>query len=379
LKIVRPKGDVSVCGWEPCVTITALNGPPPIFLHGLWRSGSTYVWSRFRALKTAYSYFEQLYPGLARMTPSRLNGGPWQDAVAANRHPELDKPYFAEFSPLLARRGVKGFDRRFAFDRFALGAEDRYPALERYLDGLISYADAQNRRAVLGCNRTWLRPAWIKAHFGSYDIYVERDPVAIWSSYKRHAEAGNYNFFTNLHLILERNGDHPLFAPMADRVRLRRGLSRYAKPAKAYPALIEAMSDAESYGLVYYMWSLSILSGLSHCDLIVDTGAPTMAARAAEAIRADSGLDIDFSGIRAFDPDGLAVPALRATERSIRGILPYDALDRTYDSEAAWRRFKDLSDAKANYVHPLIDAMESLRMGGPSDLSAADHAVRVAA
>jgi hypothetical protein len=295
------------------------------------------------------------------MTPSRLSGGRWQDAVAANRHPELDRPYFAEFSPLLSQRGVKSFDRRFAFDRFALGAEDRHPALERYLDGLIGYADAQTRRAVLGCNRTWLRPAWIKARFGSYDIHVERDPVAIWSSYKRHAQAGNYNFFTNLHLILERNGHDPLFAPMAERVRLRRGLARFTKPAHAYPSMIEAMSDAESYGLVYYMWSLSILSGLSHCDLIVDTGAPTMAARAAEAVRADSGLAIDFSGIRPIDPDALAGPALRTAERSIRAMLPYDALSRSYDERAARRRLDDLSPSKADHVLMLMDGMGSAR------------------
>ena len=363
------------------MVVEALNGAPPIFLHGLWRSGSTYVWSRFRALKSAYSYFEQLYPGLARMTPSRLNRGPWRDAVAANRHPELEEPYFAEFSPLLRRRGVKGFDRRFAFDRFALGPDDRHPALEHYLQGLIDHAVAQDRRPVLGCNRTWLRAAWIKARFGSYDVYVERDPMAIWASYKRHAQAGNYNYFTNLHLILERNGRHPLFAPLADRVRLRRGLERFSKAARAYPALIEQMSDAESYGMVYYMWSLSILSGLSHCDAIVDTGAPSMAARAAQAIRKGSGLDIDFSGIRSLDPSGLSMPAARAAERSIRSTLPLKALAETWDLRAASRRMGDLCAAKADRVYALIDAMptprappESTRSLAASKTGAPEHA-----
>jgi hypothetical protein len=310
-------------------------------------------------VQSAYSYFEQLYPGLARMTPSRLRRGAWRDAVAANRHPELEEPYFAEFSPLLSRRGVKGFDRRFAFDRFALGADDRYPALERYLNSLIGYAAAQNRQAVLGCNRTWLRPAWIKARFGSYDVYVERDPIAIWSSYKRHAEAGNYNYFTNLHLILERNGRHPLFAPIAERVRLRRGLQRFSKAAHAYPELIKTMSDAESYGLVYYMWSLSILSGLHHCDLIVDTGAPSMAARAAATLKADSGLEIDFSGIRPIHPMGLAAPTARAVERSIRSILPFDALSQPFDERTVSRRLGDLSESKADQVFVLLDGMKT--------------------
>ncbi len=194
---------------------------------------------------------------------------------------------------------------------------------------------------------------------------MERDPVAIWASYKRHAQAGNYNYFTNLHLILERNRRHPLFAPLADRVRLRRGLEHFTKAAQAYPPLIERMSDAESYGLVYYLWSLSILSGLRHCDLIVDTGAPSMAARAAEAIKADSGLDIDFSGIRPVHAIGLATPVARATERSIRSILPFEALSETYDEQAVSRRLADLSDAKADHVFALLDAMPSRGIHAP--------------
>jgi hypothetical protein len=315
------------------------------------------------------------------MTPARVRRGAWRDAVAANRHPELQEPYFAEFSPLLSRRGVKGFDRRFAFDRFALGAGDRHPALERYLGGLIGYAAAQSRRPVLGCNRTWLRPAWIKARFASYDVHVERDPVAIWASYKRHAQAGNYNYFTNLHLILERNGRHPLFAPMANRVRLRQGLERLAKAGQAYPALIDRMSDAETYGLVYYFWSLSILSGLSHCDVIVDTGAPSMAAKATAAIKAGSGLDIDFSGIRPISAVDLAGSTTRAAERSIRAILPFNALSETCDMRAVSRRLGDLSDAKADHVFALLDGVGAprSRAQAPARGLVAADAVRAAA
>jgi hypothetical protein len=246
------------------------------------------------------------------------------------------------------------------------------------LGGLIGYAAAQSRRPVLGCNRTWLRPAWIKARFGSYDVHVERDPVAIWASYKRHAQAGNYNYFTNLHLILERNGRHPLFAPMANRVRLRQGLARLAKAAQAYPALIDRMSDAESYGLVYYFWSLS---GLSHCDLIVDTGAPSMAARATAVIKAGSGMDIDFSGIRPISAVDLAGSTTRAAERSIRAILPFNALSETCDMRAISRRLGDLSDAKADHVFALLDGVGAprIRAQAPALGLAAADAVRAAA
>ncbi len=326
----------------------------PIFLHGLWRSGSTYAWSRFRAAAGTYAYFEQLYPGLARLTAQRAMGEDWQEAVAANRHPALETPYYAEYLPLLGRRGVRGFHRSFAFDRFVLEAGDTHEPLRLYHAGLIDFARAKSLRPVLGCNRTWLRVPWIREAFGSYDVHVERDPAEIWGSYMRHAQAGTPDYFINLHLILERNAAHPLIAPMAARSRLRRGPERLIKPKRFYPAVIAAMPDEARYGMVFYMWALAILAGLSHCDLVLDTGAPEQAADAEARVRAAAGLAVDFSAIRRPDAPTQPPPGAADIEREILGLLPKAALARAFDAARARGGLGQLSEVKAEKVRPLL-------------------------
>ncbi len=327
----------------------------PIFLHGLWRSGSTYAWSRFRAAEGTYAYFEQLYPGLARLTAERATGRDWQEAVAANRHPELEKPYYAEYLPLIGRRGVEGFRRSFAFDRFVLDARDRHEPLRLYHAGLIGLARAKGLRPVLGCNRTWLRIPWIRETFGSYDVHVERDPVEIWGSYMRHAQGGTPDYFVNLHLILERNAAHPLFAPMAERSRLRRGPERLIKPKRFYPSVIKAMTDEERYGMVFYMWALAILAGLNHCDLILDTGEPEQAPLAEAMVRDGAGLTVDFSAIRRPDSPTAPPMGVAAVEREIRHLLPRSALADRFDDARARENLSQFSGARAEKLQSLVD------------------------
>ncbi len=333
----------------------------PIFLHGLWRSGSTFVWSRFRAAMGAYSYFEQLYPGLARLTLARLQPEPWREAVAANRHPRLETPYFSEFAPFISRRGVRGFQRRFAFDRFVLEAGDEHAPLKAYLQGLVDYAVQMQRRPVLGCNRTWLRTGWIRAEFNSHDVHIERDPAAIWASYRRHSEGGTHNYFTNLHLIVERNAAHPLLAPLAERLDLRTGLDRLRKAQKVYPPRVQAMTAEESYGLVYYMWSLALLSGLNHCDVIIDTGAPRLARWVERRVRELCGMELDFSGLRPLSPPDLTPLRRAEIEASVRDVMPWATLSETFDLHRIQTRLPQLSAAKSDMAGLLLERISPRR------------------
>ena len=174
----------------------------------------------------------------------------------------------------------------------------------------------------------------------------------------RHLQAGTPDYFVNLHLILERNAAHPLFAPMAERSRLRRGAERLMKPKRFYPAIIEAMPDEARYaGWSSSMWALAILAGLSHCDLVVDTGAPEQAASAEAKVRDGAGLTVDFSAIRR--PDMPIRPPTRAAgmEREILELLPRAALARAFDARRVGEALDQLIPAKAAKVRPLIDLL----------------------
>jgi hypothetical protein len=303
----------------------------PVFLHGLWRSGSTYVWSRFREQPNALCFYEPLHEGLGRLTRKRI----WRQTAAigsALRHPKLSQPYFAEYEPLLAKRGVRGFSPAFSRDRFALQAKDLHADLSDYVYSLVEAGRKSGRTPVLGFNRTNYRLPWLNRRFNAFNLYVERDPVAVWASYVDHAANGNFSFLKNWLWIIERNQTHPLFAPIARHAPVRRRLSERLTKAKVhYAKAIKRMPARQSYLIVYYLWLTSLIQALGHCDVILDVSAapdnPKLARLCAEHLRAATGLRVDLSGAAAPPPrTGLSDADRRAAEALALSLLPADAV-----------------------------------------------------
>jgi len=274
----------------------------PIFLHGMWRSGSTYIWSRFRAADAAYCYYEPLNHGLGRLTPERI-GRDTPEITAANAHPVLSRPYFAEFEPLIKGRGVAGFRPRFSYKRFVLEKDDADEPLRAYIRSLINYAAAQGKTPVLGFNATDLRIGWMNERFHPFSIYIKRDPRRIWESYEAQRQNGNNTFFFAWLNIIEHNAAHPAFAPLAEKLPLRRGLRKFTvKPKKFYAAALNDMTQEQTYEMVEYVWRLSVAQGEKNCDLVIDVdrGADESYKKSLnDKIRQACGLDISFADMRA--------------------------------------------------------------------------------
>ena len=108
----------------------------PIFIHSLFRTGSTYVWNKFRQNKHYYCY---------------------STATARVRHPRITKNHLAEYEKLLQpnHRGIPFFKKSFSFDDYC--NNDPNPDLKRYIDYLISGAAAEGKTPVLQFNRTAFR------------------------------------------------------------------------------------------------------------------------------------------------------------------------------------------------------------------------------
>ena len=324
----------------------------------MWRSGSTYLWSRFREAPDTYCYFEPLYAGLARLTPERLNGPTWRDAVSDNRHPALSAPYYAEYAPLISGRGVKDYKRELSFHRYALEAGDRAPALQRYIQTLLDQAAKEDGTAVLGFNRSALRLGWLKQSFDTYDLYIDRDPALLWSSYMQHVEAGNYSYFINLLTIFEMNAASPLFAPLASRLPLRRGVDRLIKRKHFYRMAVDRMPHEISYALVLHMWMLGLLHGLTHCDVIVDTGLATRPGYARDTSRAIAegcGLQIDLDGLRRVGPAAsVSVRDRLAAERLIIDLFPHAAAGAYVDQAIVGDRLEQIAQSSAELLSKVM-------------------------
>ncbi len=294
----------------------------PVFLHGAWRSGSTYYWSRFRALPETLCFYEPLHHSLAKLTHKRIAQG-GAEVMAALNHPALSQPYFAEYAPLIDRRGVRAYRRALAYDRFHLDTSDANPRLERYIETLLEHARLMDRRAVLGFNRSCGRVGWLKARFNAFDIHIDREPASIWGSYAAEQGQGNDTFFSMWLRILEANQTHPLWAPLAERLKPRGPLARHlTRTRKAHHAQISAMGIEESYLLVFYAWLATAPGSMAECDLVIDDGLlgqPHHARRIEEAIRIATGLPIDLSDAQVRLPR-------RALDETVRRRVEAEAL-----------------------------------------------------
>lgn len=291
----------------------------PIFLHGMWRSGSTYVWSRFRACEETYCYYEPLNHGLGRLTAERI-GRDTPEITAANAHPALSRPYFAEYEPLIRGRGVAGFRPRFSYTRFILENIDKDEPLRSYIGNLIDYATTQGKTPIFGFNASDLRIGWMNEHFHPFSIYIKRDPQRIWESYETQRKNGNNTFFAAWLNIVEHNASHPAIAPLAEKLPLRRGLQKFtAKPKKFYAAVLNDMAPEKTYEMVEYIWRLSFAQSEKNCDLVIDMdrgGDESYKKFLTDKIREACGLNVSFADMR---PPGKADPLTPLRAASAHG------------------------------------------------------------
>lgn len=309
----------------------------PVFLHGMWRSASTFVWSRFREHPQALCFYEPLHQRLARLTHDGIRRET-PDPADDSHHPEIE-PYFAEYAALIRKSGVRRYRRRFAFDRFVLAPAGRDAPLERYVSILTARAERRGQQAVLGFNRAGLRVGWLASRFSAVTVHLDRDPLALWSSYMRFGRRGKLGFFRYWLRILEKNARHPLLAPLAPRLHLRRRFGRSLRAARVRE-LVAATAPHELYLLVYYFWVLHALHALSFCDAVIDvdladdTGYPAaVASRLAES----TGLRVDLSELKPrptprpdFDRDDV--------EERVHAILPTASAHPEYFDPHALRR-----------------------------------------
>lgn len=332
--------------------------PRPVFLHGMWRSGSTYIWSRFRAAENTYCYYEPLNHGLGRLTRDRI-ARDTPEKTSANAHPALSRPYFAEYEPLIRTRGVGYFSPRFSYDLYILEDSARDEGLRRYISFLISYAEKQGRIPVLGFNASDLRIGWMKKNFHPVGVHINRHPDLIWQSCRKFAREGNYTFFTAWMTILEKNARHPLMEPLVKNLHLRSGADRIMmKPKKFYRHLLEETGDGQMRGLIACMWALSTLHALSHCDHIIDMdrgGETGYAQTLGERLGNACGLNIalsDFNPPGSIDTDMPPLPDGFA--HSVRRMIAGPS--SLFDGEAIGRRIGLLTPEKQDLLDGILNA-----------------------
>ena len=231
----------------------------PIFVHSLWRAGSTYMFQAFRRSPAGYwAYQEPVHEAAhsARNNPDILTSYT-SEALSQLRHPHLDQPYFYELQQVhKAWCGV--IEKGFIYDDY-FGASIKH--LCNYFRALISAA--KGRPVIQEC-RTASRIGAIKEIVGGTHLYLWRNPWDQWWSLKV-----NEYFNAACQIILNAN----VVPPVILRLRGVVGYTEFHDDSideEFRHFQQRPLSADDSYLVFYTLWCLGLLEGQSHADLVIN-------------------------------------------------------------------------------------------------------------
>ncbi|MEM3434335.1 MAG: hypothetical protein QXP27_09210, partial [Candidatus Methanomethyliaceae archaeon] len=240
-----------------------MSSDEPIFVHSLFRAGSTYIFNAFRHSPAGYWAYQEPFNEFllnARARPEALLevGSQTREYL---RHPPLDKPYFYEFNHL-GSQIARLFRKEFSYDWYFLpndGTEIK--GIKDYLRVLI---DGARGRPVFQCCRSAGRVKWLCGQFGGIHIFLWRNPLDQWWSYKAdfYFERANYLIANSPYApqwlkILRANLGLPEFhAPNLDDE-----ISHFNK---------YKLAPIDSYKLFYALWCHAMLEARPNCDVVIN-------------------------------------------------------------------------------------------------------------
>ena len=236
----------------------------PIFIHSLFRTGSTWLFDRFRRTQDQnyWCYQEPFHEILINLIDQpELVLGIHGDMSTSLRHPSLDKPYFYEFYAIREHIG-DSFQKCISFDSFF--DTTVCPAFDEYTAKLISHASG---RPVLQCCRSFGRVKHIRQHHGGMHIYLWRNPWDQWWSY----QINDYFDTASLAII---NAYNPPQVIALLREELGFSQVRQASFSDEYKQLLQIPVSAQNRYLIFYtLWLYSLIENrsLADCEINVDS------------------------------------------------------------------------------------------------------------
>ena len=262
----------------------------PIFIHSLFRSGSTYLLSVFNRSKAGYCCYQEPLHELAvfaRDNPELLLQDHGKEKRLLLRHPYQEESYFHKlYEAWPAWKNT--LQEPAVYGNYFASADTDIPVT--YWHSLV---EAAKDRPVFQECRTSGRIGFIKRQLGGYHIYLWRNPWDQWWSYK----VSPYFDLANQLII---NAPNSLSSVKVLRSALNLEHYPHKDIAGAFAYFSEKPLSAEKSYLVFYMlWCLAIKEGQEQGDILLNidrlTDSPTYRDEIKKHLE-DAGInDIDFS------------------------------------------------------------------------------------
>ena len=262
------------------------NKQTPIFIHSLFRSGSTFVFNQFRKSASPYWCYQEPLHEKAIFAKSDHEILLESDDSTAKvlRHPKLGKPYFWELYEV-AQTCLEFIDENSPYKSFF----SRDEATVNYFNALIRESKA---RTVIQECRTSARIGVLKRELGGTHIYLWRNPRDQWWSYKV------LDYFDTANQVIINADDVP---PVIELLRSEIGFARYRSTDindEFFWFKRNKLKFDESYLVFYVLWVLSLIEARKSADLMINMDSLSSDQSYANRIRAElienEIFDIDF-------------------------------------------------------------------------------------
>ncbi|AKF24360.1 hypothetical protein YH65_02325 [Sulfurovum lithotrophicum] len=240
-----------------------------VFLHSMFRAGSTYIFNKFRSYDAFYTYYEPLHHDLVRLKKESLDIWNYdKKATDVMNHPELGKPHFYEFHTAFGPGSecLPFYDTDFAYKEFF--KVQKSDVLKHYIDNLID-TTPKEKIPVLQFNRTSMRIDWFKQHYAdSLNLFLLRNPRDQFESYYQRGKAGKNVFLTiNLYIVLL---DPKVSDLLLDKRVDFNSSDNVGADLSVCMDLSKNFTIKEHYKFFYYIWVSSFQLANDHANLIVD-------------------------------------------------------------------------------------------------------------
>ncbi|WP_296651546.1 hypothetical protein [Paraburkholderia sp.] len=277
-----------------------------IFLHAGWRTAGTWLWSRLRALDSVNAFYEPLSTLVGELTSADI---PDIRPSYNSGHPPLNSAYYEEYRPLLqaSARGVQGYRRSFAADRFGEQPDSEFPALQTYLNSLCETSAGQGKIAVLKFCRSQGRAPWLKAAFPDVmHVGILRNPASQFASgWLLRQQWRNAFFVAAPFRVLGFQQNEPIVRQVIAECGVKLppvAPTSYDTYAAACDQYAQTVEGSDAWRAFIALWMLCVWRTLKSADLVVDSDllgqSPDYAAELGARFRASTGLMPDLSATR---------------------------------------------------------------------------------
>lgn len=244
----------------------------PIFIHSLFRTGSTYLWNKIIENPKNFCYYEPLHQNLCY--PTKMNDIIWSfdsESTNAIHHPKLFRSHSLEYQELINQDlpGIEYFDKSFSFDDFCVVSN--HPNFKNYIDNLV--LKSKCKIPIFQFNRTSFRMEWFKKNYkNSHNIYLVRNPEQQWTSYERLNLENKLDVFSVMDLlIISKNIKRPCFEILSKYLYfICFDSPLFIEEESMYRELLNCYSIEERFALFYFLWLSSFFKGLLFANSFID-------------------------------------------------------------------------------------------------------------